>query len=417
MSCFAYGVLFHHDAIGAVHKSCIAVQWAFSPVHLLKFSIPVFSLLLVVGSAAALRWLDPSDGPRAQAQAAFDQHDFPRAVALCQEALRRDPASANSWSDLAEAFYAAGDTPRARQCFARALELGPHILVVWVHDAMFHYRLDEPDAALISSARVLTTVPDYDAILFSYFDRLLPDPQKVLSQIGSNKRATISYFQHFIDSGSISAAETTWTHAFSKNYVDDKLAASYVDFLLHHHLYDNALQSWTDYVGPKRRDYPERNLLYNGNFETKPTGSPFDWRIQPSDRVDTVLDRTNPKDGDWSIHITFHGDDNIPYDNVIQTARVRPGPHHLRAWISTDGITTNEGLRVRVFDPETPARMDYRTSPITGTHDWMLLDEPVTIPSQTNLVSVEICRTPSQKFDNKIAGSAWIDQVSLSPGR
>jgi hypothetical protein len=36
-----------------------------------------------------------------------------------------------TWADLAEALYRAGETPKARLCFAKARELGPHILPVW----------------------------------------------------------------------------------------------------------------------------------------------------------------------------------------------------------------------------------------------------------------------------------------------
>lgn len=374
-------------------------------------------LLLTLGSAAALRYLDPATEPRARAEAALTERNFPAAVALYQEALRRDPASAYRWADLAEAFYAAGDTPRARQSFDRALQLGPHILPVSVRDANFHFQLGEPDQALASSARILATAPDYDEILFSYLDRLVPDPNQVLAEIGSNQRATISYLHHLVDAGNVPSAEVAWRRLLGKRYADDPLAAGYIDFLLRQKRYDDAVRSWTDYLGSRHGDYPARNLLFNGGFETNPTGAAFDWRIQPSEKVDTTRDKTNPRSGTWSIHITFHGDDNVTYDNVMQTARVHAGPHRLTAWIRSDAITTNEGIRFRVFDAENPGRLDYKTSPIGGTHDWTRIDEAVAIPSNTNIVTVEVCRTPSQKFDNKIAGSAWIDDVSLASTR
>ena len=354
----------------------------------------ILGLLLALGSAAALLWLDH---PAAT----------PNAVASCKRALRQDPATPYRWADLAEALFAAGDTPGARLCFARARQLGPHIPPIWVRDANFHIQLGEPAAALASSARVLEIVPDYDAVLFTSFDRLTSDPNQVLAQIGSNKRATISWFRHLINVDSVSAAESTWQYLLKKDFANDELAADYISFLLRSHLYNDALRSWTAYLGPRRGDYPDRNLLFNGNFESAPTGSPLDWRVQSSDKVDTIRDKTG-------IHITFHGDNNIAYDHVRQTARVHPGPHRLCARIRTQDITTVEGVRLCIIDPESPARLDFKTTPVSGTHPWTLIDEPIRVPQGTEIVTVEICRLPSTKFDNKIAGEAWVDSVSLT---
>jgi len=380
----------------------------------MRLVFSTFGLLLTLGSAAALRYLDPATEPSARAEAALTDGDFPRAVALCKKVLFRDPASAYSWADLAEAFYAAGDTPRARQSFDRALQLGPHILPVLVRDANFHFQLSEPNQALVSSARILATVPDYDAILFSYFDRLVPDPNQVLAQIGSNQRATISYFHHLVDAGNVPSAEVAWRRQLATRYADDPLAAGYIDFLLSQKRYDNAVRSWTDYLGSRRGDYPARNLLFNGGFETNPTGSAFDWRIVPSEQYETQRERSG-RDGRWAVRVTFKGDDNVSYNNVKQTTRVWPGTYQLQASIRTQDITTDEGLRLHVFDPENPSRLDTTTNPFTGSHDWFMQNETIRVPVQTNLVTVELCRRPSQKFDNKIAGAAWIDQVSLRP--
>jgi hypothetical protein len=35
------------------------------------------------------------------------------------------------------------------------------------------------------------------------------------------------------------------------------------------------------------------------------------------------------------------------------------------------------------------------------------------IRAATRLILVQVCRMPSWKFDNKIRGEAWIDDVSL----
>ena len=77
-------------------------------------------------------------------------------------------------------------------------------------------------------------------------------------------------------------------------------------------------------------------------------------------------------------------------------------------------LTTDEGLRFHIFDPESGARLDAYTEQLTGTNDWTPLEKTFKVPPSSNLIVVQLCRTPSWKFDNKIAGEAWVDRVSLT---
>jgi hypothetical protein len=40
--------------------------------------------------------------------------------------------------------------------------------------AFFHLQMEEADAAIRCSAKVLKTVPNYDGVIFNYYDRLVP---------------------------------------------------------------------------------------------------------------------------------------------------------------------------------------------------------------------------------------------------
>jgi hypothetical protein len=54
------------------------------------------------------------------------------------------------------------------------------------------------------------------------------------------------------------------------------------------------------------------------------------------------------------------------------------------------------------------------TEQLTGTNDWSQLEKTFKVPPDTNLIVVQLCRIPSEKFDNKIGGEAWVDTVSLT---
>ena len=70
-----------------------------------------------------------------------------------------------------------------------------------------------------------------------------------------------------------------------------------------------------------------------------------------------------------------------------------------------------------MFDALSPERLDLRTKSFTGTSNWIRLSQDLVVGPRTNLVTVQLCRRPSEKFDNRIAGSAWIDSVTFGPAR
>jgi tetratricopeptide (TPR) repeat protein len=376
----------------------------------------LLGLIVATGATVALRVLDDSRNPQRLAARAVMENtlDASRAVGLYREALRRDPANPYRWTDLGLALRDAGDIRKARYCYARALQLSGEIPQVWLRDANFRFQIGEEKEALNSAARVLHTVPDYDDVLFDYFDRLVRSTPLILSYIGNDRRATVSYTRHLIEIADIDDAALAWNQLLLKGYADDRMATSYTDALLRVHRYADAQREWVRYLNNRKGDYPDRNLLFNAGFETEPAGSAFDWRIQPSDDFETFRDNTVARDGQWSLAIRFHGTANVSYANVIQTARLLPGRYKLEAWVLTKEITTAEGPRLEISDFVSPSNFRVRTEPLTGTRPWTVIKQVVTIPSSVNLVAVRVVRDPSAKFDNKINGTLWLDCLKLT---
>ena len=379
----------------------------------MKLAAVVLGSLVAAGAAFALRDLDSGQEPEQLGLAALNSGENSKAVVLYTETLRRDSANPYRWSDLGQALFAANDIPQARLCYQRALALSGDIPQIWLRDANFHFQLGEADAALASAARVLTTVPDYDGVLFSYFDQFSLGPPKVLARIGDNRRATRAYAEALTRSGRLNEATEVWRHLSAKGFNDDRFAATFVDALLAGHRYAQAQHDWAEYLGKDRGSYPIRNLLFNGGFEREPSLSAMDWRIQPSQEFDTVRDDSVFHDGKWSLRVSFHGMTNVSYANVIQVTYVTPGRYSLRGWVRTDGITTNEGPRLEVRDAESAARLTVRTDSFLGTKTWTFVDQSFTISTATSLVAVRIVRDPSAKFDNKIDGRFWLDSLEL----
>ena len=321
-----------------------------------------------------------------------------------RSALRDDLASPYRWCELAEEFAEQGKTGEARYCFSRALRLGPRLPQIWMRVSNFHVTVSEPDQVLFHATRVLETVPDYDAVVFGYFDRLELKPARVTLALDKSRRAALSYFSWLLANRDPHDVAEAWAPLITLGFPDDHTAAAYLNYLLARNLPDTAAGVWAKYLGERRGGYLRPNRLFNADFKVKPTGAPLDWRIESHPAVEASHDANG-------LCLRFQGIENVAYRHTTQIAAVTPGRYFLRARMRTEEITTNEGIHLHV----TAQGLDVRTESLTGTNSWTPMELTFDVPPGVHQLSVSICRDPSRKFDNKINGTAWITEVTLTP--
>ena len=104
------------------------------------------------------------------------------AVKEAQELLRRSPASAERWCTLGDAYLRSGEIEHARSAFAQALERGPNSPPILMRAAHFAWELGDTDGYLRHTGRVLSLVPDYDAVIFDGYRRVGADAGLVIRQ-------------------------------------------------------------------------------------------------------------------------------------------------------------------------------------------------------------------------------------------
>ena len=369
----------------------------------------LLSIAVAAGAGLAISAADVAPPDHAAHELSLQPRvDTARLASLYVEALRRDSANPYRWADLGDAYAQKGDVKSARYCFGRALDLNRRLPQIWLRDANYHFQLGETGEALASAVRVLQAVPDYDRVLFHYFDQMVADAGRVLNAIGQDRRATTAYAAYLIESGQPDNARTAWRLLLRRGQAKSALTATYLDLMLRERRYADAKADWALANGGTNL-----SLVFNGGFEQEPNGAALDWRIQPSDRVETAFDNAVAHDGKRSLRVRFLANDNVNYANVQQLVIVPPGLYELQAWVRSSGITTNEGPRLEIFDPTSPARLDSRTEPVLGSHDWTLVTQHITVSAATPMVAIRVIRTPTAKFDSRIAGTLWIDSVRL----
>lgn len=340
----------------------------------------------------------------------------PSSLAELEKALRDNPASAYRWIEAAEGYDQAGDSTKALFCLHRAEQLGPNLPPVWIRASAFYFRTGESGQALRMGAKAQAISGEADAFLFQYYDRFVRSTPKVLNALADNPRASVAYFRHLLPKGSPEDAGLAWAQVEKYELADSRLREEYVNFLLDRRRFESAQTVWAA-AGRDRppSGYPVSNRVYNGGFEQDFSGSRLDWKAAPANAVEMERDTSVVKAGKSSFRVTFPGTENLEFDNPAQTAVASPGHYLFTAWLKTEVITTDEGVRFCIADAENPRNLSLQSESTRGTTDWTELRMAVSVPPATHLLKVSLCRHASLKFDSKIAGKAWIDDVSLRP--
>src|SRR5208337_3881603 len=94
----------------------------------------------------------------------------------------------------------------------------------------------------------------------------------------------------------------------------------------------------------------------------------FAWRIVPMEGVYAGLDTSNYHSPSHALLVQFSGNQNVFYGHVLQYRMVSPGQaYRLHAFMKTEGITTDSGPRLQVYDAYSFAALDKSTEDLTGT--------------------------------------------------
>jgi hypothetical protein len=296
------------------------------------------------------------------------------------------------------------------------LVLAPYSAPFLQRVADFHFQIGENQEALPITARILALIPDYDSDIFSEYIKRVDHPEDVLRfGLPEGRRVAKSWLQFLIQAGRLADAQSAWEWVVKHGYADDALGGEYVEFLVRQGHPDWAASAWAQNIGAREDDYDKSTYLFNGDFESDPIQSPFDWNVARTDGVEVTRDCTTAWSGKCSLRITFAGTRNLNLIAASEFAFVQPGTYRFHSFIRTEALTTDQGIRFRIFDAEAPARFDEVFGQFIGSTSWSSVDHDVVVGPNTRLLGIEMIRQPSMKFDNKVGGTAWIDQLKLVP--
>ncbi|MBI1353836.1 MAG: hypothetical protein GC160_05780 [Acidobacteria bacterium] len=339
------------------------------------------------------------------------------ALSIYRDVLAGDPADPANWANLGDALTVTGDNEGASKAFANALELGPNRPEILMRVANWAFSNDRLDLATTVTRRILHLVRDYDEVLFQFLALSGLTAEEALERaIPDDREALASYLTSTLRTRGSAPAQPIWLRMSELKMIEQSDLGPYVAGLMKDGREDLAVEAQRQFIGDREPTWPQDNAVFNGGFEQEPLGTPLDWTIRRHNTVKIDIDSETASEGEKSLRLTFVGGDNLQFTNVSQDVVVGPGPQLLRAMVKTDEVTTNEGLRLAVRSAsEGHTRILAITPSIAGTQDWTLVELPFQAPPDARSVEVTLMRQRSLKVNSKIQGTAWVDEVGITP--
>jgi hypothetical protein len=353
----------------------------------------------------------------------LDNPDAARAVASYRTALSLNPRSADAWLNLGTTYELEGDLDNAREAYLQAKRVYPLSAEVCWRYGNFLLRRGQIPTAFAEIRQSLALDPQRATEAFSRCWRVDPDIDAILdSALPPNGSVYLAAIHELGESRQIGAALSVWARLVAI-HAPVKLpdVFRFADLLVQANEMDDAQRVWNDALRlsetPPPPD-PPGSLLWDGGFETGILGGGFTWRIPPpAGGVKAALTSQEKHSGKHSLGITFDGKHNVNFEGVCHVAEVQPEtPYRLSAWVRTQALTTDEGLRFRLFWRDSSGFEGAReTPPVNGTQPWSPLHMSWFAPANVRQLIVCMVRHASNKLDNRIKGTVWIDDVVLAP--
>ena len=350
----------------------------------------------------------------------FENSDLPRAISYYQRATAIAPGSAEYWLDLAEAKETVLQLAEAERAFRKAQQAYPLSAEVSWRFGNFLLRQNRQDEAFRKIHDALSVQPSLTALAISRCWQSTQDIERILNlalPVGAETYwGTIDFL---VEAREPAAAMEVWKRLMAGN-PSFPLQRTFrlQDMLVETAHAGDARSVWQQSLSAavnQRTPQPGGSLLWNGGFEQELLNGGLAWRFRAVAGAELSFDGRVAHSQSRSLRVVFDGTSNVDFQQPWQYVVVEPNTRYrLTAYFRTEDVTTSSGIRLEV--EETHFGDPLQATPnLAGTQPWAPSEAEFTTDADTRVVRVVLRRRPSQKLDNKISGTIWVDDVSLVP--
>jgi len=360
----------------------------------------------------------------------FENSDLPLAISYYRRAVAINPHSARYWMDLAAAYESAGALSEAERAFRTAqLDYPISADVAWGF-GNFLLRQNRIHEAFQQMHQAISVDPKLTELAVSRCWRSTQDVQQILSAVlPDNPDAYWGAIDFFVDARNPHAAAAVWK-ALATDRASFPLAKAFplVEMLIATGDATDAVTAWRQALSAAGVATPaagQQSLIWDGSFEHEVLNGGFGWHDAPVAGADFAWDQEFVHTGGRSLRIVFDGSTNLNFSGIWQFVAVDPSTHYrFSAFFRTQDLTTDSGIRFEMSDVSHPENLPgwkpeapRYTPDVVGTQEWLPAALDFETGAETRLLRITLRRTPSGLLANRIRGTVWVDDVSLTPMR
>lgn len=355
-------------------------------------------------------------------QYSLDFPDARRAISDYQRALSLEPSSADAWSDLAAAYETESDLSAARDAFLHAQQAYPQSPQVAWRYGNFLLRRGDTDSAFSEIKEAVARDPKLGAAALALALRVQPDFHIALDRvIPPSAQAFLSVVDSLSDQHQTDEALVAWSRlAALSPHFPMRESFPLTDALLQKRQVADAQRVWNDALAFAAVLPPPGepgSLIWDGGFESDVRDGGFAWRFPSVPLgVQITLDRREKHSGARSVRLAFDGLRNVDFHDLCAFVAVQPSTSYLfSAWARTDSLSTDQGVRFALTPVGDSRYVESFTPDVRGSQPWTQLSFAWNSPPDAHALQICVTRRPSAKFDSKIRGLAWLDDLALVP--
>jgi hypothetical protein len=379
----------------------------------MRYIIICASMILAVFSAV-LDWVHPSPDSWICKQGLcrldqiVDVTSSPESVSTNFASLViEDASNPFVWCAYADSVALKGEWDKASAAFVHATSLGPNMPPVLMRAANFDFTHGRLSDGLVLSNQILRNTDAFNEVLFSYLTHSGIRLDRILGTAIPDAVSPAQSWLRWLGAwGSDADVRETWSWMKQNRLADENSAVDLSWMLWRRQSFRAAQDLWSDWLASARGDYLNPQLLLNRHFQDSPDRSPFDWSISASASVRISHDQR--------LTIHFAGTDNA---NLViqQFTGIKAGRYRFSAEIESKGLTTEQRPLFRIVDLVNAARLNVSTRQVEENEARGKIALDFAVPQGTEALAIQLMRSESERFDNKIEGTLRVYEVSLIP--
>jgi carbohydrate binding protein with CBM4/9 domain len=340
-----------------------------------------------------------------------------------ERAVRLEPGNAGNWYLLGRHWqYGLDEADAPHDAVLRAQNAYPLSPEVSWRYGNFLLRQNEVPQAYAELHAAVYVEPRRSAEAVSLCWRVDPDLQAILDNVIPRDRdAYLDVIHELTAEQQFAVALAVWSRFVPMHPRLQMLdAIPFTSALIGKRMVADAVRIWDDAIrlsGIPAPPDPPGSVVWDGGFESAVQGGGFAWFLaNPSQGFRIALDSKERHSGRRSLRVTFDGRHNLRFQRACHYAPVQPGvPYHFSAWVRTQTLTTDQGVKFRLDWMENSHARSLATAQLLGTQPWTQIQMNWNPGKDVHQVAICVVRKPSTKFDSQMQGAAWFDDVELTP--